>query len=204
MSRKKEQKEKTSKTKEEQTTSEKMEELKVGDLIQEELKKASSDAQSFKDKYYRTLAEMENMRKRLQQEKQEMISYAIDNMLSELLTPLDNLENALTYTDNLSDELQNWAQGFKMITSQFKEVLNNHGVVVFESIGHQFNPHFHEAVETEETEEYEEGTIISETIKGYRHGERVLRVALVKVAKKPSKKQSKKEENESKDQKEIV
>jgi len=163
---------------------ESMEELlNVGDLMQENLKKASSDALEFKDKYFRSLAEMENLRKRLQQEKQDMISYAIDNMLSEFLLPLDNFEGALKFTDNLSDELKNWAHGFKMILSQFKHVLESHGIITFDSLGKKFDPHFHEAIEMVETDSHEEGTVIEEIQKGYRQGERVLRVATVRVAK---------------------
>lgn len=140
----------------------------------------------FKDKYVRALAEMENLRKRLQHEKQETIAYAIDNMLADFLTPLDNFENALAYTEHLSPELKNWAQGFKMIANQFKEVLENHGIRTYESIGKRFDPHFHEGVETVETDQAEEGVVISEVVKGYKRGDRILRVAKVKVAKRPS------------------
>jgi molecular chaperone GrpE len=159
------------------------ENLTVGDLMQESLKKASSDATEFKDKYFRALAEMENLRKRLQQEKQDMISYAIDNMLGEFLTPLDSFEGALKFTDNLSDELKNWAHGFKMILSQFKHVLESHGITTFNSVGQKFDPHFHEAIEMIETSDHEDGTVIEEIQKGYKQKERVLRVATVRVAK---------------------
>lgn len=138
----------------------------------------------YKDKYLRALAEMENVRKRLAQEKEDMIAYAVDNMLSEFLMPLDQLDNALGYTDNLSSELKNWAQGFKMISAQFKQVLENHGIVPYTSLGKKFDPHLHEAVEVIETKEHEDDTVIAEITKGYMHGKRILRVALVKVAKK--------------------
>ena len=141
----------------------------------------------YKNKYLRALADMENLRKRLQHEKQEAISYAIDNMLAEFLTPLDNFENALAFTENLSPELKNWALGFKMIANQFKEVLENHGIRTYESVGAQFDPHFHEGIETIETDDYEDGSIISEVVKGYKRGDRILRVAKVKVAKRISK-----------------
>ncbi len=141
----------------------------------------------YKNKYLRALADMENLRKRLQHEKQEAISYAIDNMLAEFLTPLDNFENALAFTENLSPELKNWALGFKMIANQFKEVLENHGIRTYESVGAQFDPHFHEGIENIETDDYEDGSIISEVVKGYKRGDRILRVAKVKVAKRISK-----------------
>lgn len=157
--------------------------ISVSSLQQEDLRRALSDAQEYKDKYLRSLAEMENLRKRLGQEKSDMIAFAIDNMLSEFLMPLENLENALNYTDNLSDELKNWALGFKMIASQFKDVLETHGVVSFDSKGMPFDPYFHEAIELIESTTEKEGYVIEEIQKGYKHGDRVLRVAKVKVAK---------------------
>ena len=139
----------------------------------------------FKNKYLRALADMENLRKRLQNEKQETIAYAIDNMVIDFLTPLDNLENALSYTDNLSPELKNWAHGFKMIANQFKDALETHGVRPYTSVGQPFDAHLHEGLEMVETDKHEDGTVISEIVKGYKRGDRILRVAQVKVAKRP-------------------
>jgi len=142
--------------------------------------------ENFKDKYLRALAEMDNLRKRLQHEKQETIAYAIDNMLADFLTPLDSFEGALKYTDHLSPELKTWAQGFKMIAHQFKEVLETHGIRPYESVGQPFSAHMHEAVEAIETEDQPEDTVITEVVKGYKRGDRILRVAKVKVAKRPA------------------
>lgn len=155
--------------------------------IVEEIKQEEPPEEDFKSKYLRALADMENLRKRLQNEKQETIAYAIDNMLAEFITPLDSFESALAYTENLSPELKNWAQGFKMIANQFKEVLENHGIRPYESKGKPFDPHYHEGVETVETDEFEDGIVIAEVVKGYKRGDRILRVAKVKVAKRPSK-----------------
>lgn len=172
-------------TKEEtEEVKEEISEIKVGDLLQENLQRAVQEAKEYRDKYYRALAESENARKRLQMEKEEKIAYAIDNMLSEFLAPLDNLDNALSFTENLSEELKNWAIGFKMISSQFKTVLENHGVLPFDSMGKQFDPHYHEAIEMIETDAHPENTVVAEIEKGYSHGKRILRVAKVKVAKK--------------------
>lgn len=139
----------------------------------------------YKDKYLRSLAEADNARKRLQKEKQEMTRFALDNLLAEILIPVDSLETALKCTENLSPELRNWAQGFQMILGQFKDVLSNHGVAPFHSEGTSFDPHLHDAIEVEETTEYPDGTIISEFVKGYKSGDRTLRPARVKVAKTP-------------------
>ena len=73
-----------------------------------------------------------------------------------------------------------------MILSQFKEVLTSHGVVSFTSIGMNFDPHLHEAVEVEETLLTPEGQIVQEFVKGYKSAQRTLRPARVKVAKAPS------------------
>lgn len=145
------------------------------------------EGKEYKEKYLRLLAEMENMRKRMQKEKQEMTSFAVENAISEFLGPLDNLENALKHTQNLSSELRTWAQGFQMILGQFKDVLSEQGITAFDSEGKKFDPHLHYAIETEETEDQPEGTILKEFVKGYRHGERIVRPARVKVAALPDK-----------------
>lgn len=148
-----------------------------------------------KDKYLRLLAEMENSRKRMQKEKQEMTRFAVENVISEFLAPLDNLENALGFVAQMSEETRNWAKGFQMILSQFKEVLHHHGVTPFTSEGTPFDPHKHEAVETEETDQHPDGTVIQEYVRGYRAGDRTIRPARVKVAKMPIKKEENKESN---------
>ncbi len=137
----------------------------------------------YKDKYLRSLAEADNARKRLQKEKQDMTRFAVENVISEILSPIDNLENALNCTAHLSDEMRSWAQGFQMILGQFKEVLSNHGVTSFHSEGNLFDPHLHYAIEIEETDTHPDGTILREFVKGYKSGDRILRPARVKVAK---------------------
>lgn len=157
--------------------------ISPSELIMEQLAQKTKEASEFKDKYLRSLAEMENTKKRLVQEKKELVAFSISNIVEDLLTPIDNLENALSFTDNLSDELKNWATGFKMILAQFKEALENHGITSYETVGKTFDPHLHEAVELIETSEQKDGTIIKELTKGYRMDARIIRVAKVKVAK---------------------
>lgn len=136
-----------------------------------------------KNKYLRLLAETENARKRMQKEKQDSIRFAIENVLADVLTPLDNLENALNASQNMTGEVKQWATGFQMILTQFKDVLSQNGVTVFSSEGSLFDPHLHEAVETEETDLVPEGTILREFVRGYKSGDHILRPARVKVAK---------------------
>lgn len=140
----------------------------------------------YKDKYLRMLAEAENTRKRLQKEKHETIRFAIENTLCEFLPSLDNFENALKFSNSSSEEVKNWAIGFQMILTQFRDIMHNHGIVAFHSEGNLFDPHFHEAMELIETEKHPDGTILEEYAKGYKSQHRTIRPAKVKVAKKPS------------------
>jgi molecular chaperone GrpE len=138
----------------------------------------------WKDKYFRTLAEMENMRKRMQKERQEIARFGIENAIGEFIPAIDNFENALRFVESAGPEVKNWAIGFEMILSQFKEILHNHGIVSFHSEGNTFNADLHEAVEIVETDDFPDGTILHEFTKGYKSSTRTVRPARVKVAKR--------------------
>ena len=161
---------------------------------EQSMQKLEEEIKQYKDKYLLLLAEGDNARKRMQKEKQEMTRFAIENVMAEILQPIDNFENALNASGGASKEVQNWAMGFQMILSQFKDVLNSHGIVAFHSEGTDFDPHKHEAVEVEETDEYPEGVVIKEFIKGYKCGDRIIRPARVKVSKKPASSEEKLED----------
>lgn len=161
------------------------EEKKIEEIAPEVPQEEKKTEEDFQDKYFRLLAEMENARKRLHKEKHEMTRFAIENVISEILLPIDTLENALGFTDQMSEDTRNWAKGFEMILAQFKDILGNHNVVAFHAHGEIFDPHKHEAVELEETSDYPEGTILQEFLQGYKSGDRILRAARVKVAKTP-------------------
>lgn len=145
--------------------------------------KQTEETIDYQEKYLRCLADLENTRKRMQKEKQQTVHFAIENSIGEFIPLIDNFENALNFAKNASDEVKNWAAGFQMILSQFRDILHNHGIVAYHSEGNLFDPHNHEAVEIVETNEYPEGTIIEEFAKGYKSKSRVIRPAQVKVAK---------------------
>lgn len=151
-----------------------------------ELRHLKKEVHEYKDKYLRVLAESENARKRLQKEKQELIQYALQNVIVDFLNPIDHMENALKFTQQMSDEVKHWAVGFQMILTQFKDVLTNNGVAPFVSEGKPFDPHFHEAIESVETADSPPGIVIEESLRGYKMGDRVIRPARVKVAKAPT------------------
>jgi molecular chaperone GrpE len=150
-----------------------------------ELDKARKEAADYKDKYLRGLAESENARKRILKEKQEYVQYSLQNLIADFLAPIDHFENALKFAEQASAEVKHWASGFEMILIQFKDVLSQNGVQPFESVGTHFDPHLHEAVEVMTTIDYPPGTIIEESLRGYKMGDRTIRPARVKVAKAP-------------------
>ncbi|MEM8629336.1 MAG: nucleotide exchange factor GrpE [Chlamydiota bacterium] len=156
---------------------------KETDLREEEEQDIPPTEEDFKQKYLLALAEMENMRKRMQKEKTEMVQFSIENAIAEFLPIIDSFEKALKSADQVSQEIKTWAFGFQMFLSQFREVLHNHGIVAFHSEGNLFDPHYHEAVEMVSTDEYPEGTILEEFSKGYKSEKRIIRPARVKVAK---------------------
>ncbi|NGX48966.1 MAG: Protein GrpE [Candidatus Anoxychlamydiales bacterium] len=145
--------------------------------------KFQDEISELQNKYLLTLAELENTRKRMQKEKTESLSFAIENTISEFLPLIDNFENALNFANDSSEEVKNWAMGFQMLLSQLKDILHNHGIVPYHSVGNNFDPHYHDAVEIIESNEHEPGSIIEELAKGYKSATRVIRPARVKVTK---------------------
>ncbi len=178
------------------TEEEKIEEPEIQEVPPQEPEPQEED---FQNKYLRLLAETENSRKRMQKERHEMTRFAVENVISEILLPIDTLESALGFTDQMSEDTKNWAKGFEMILSQFKEILVGHNISAFHSKGQTFDPHKHEAVEVEETDEHPEGTILHEYLKGYKSGDRILRAARVKVARPPAQEEEITQEEENKE-----
>lgn len=149
------------------------------------LEQLRSERDEYKDKYFRQLAEGENMRKRLQREKLEYAQFAVQGVVTDFLKPIEHMENALQYAGNMSEEVRNWAKGFEMILGQLKQVLTEQGVTPIAAMGCQFDPHCHEAVEVVVTADHPPGTIIGVTSKGYRMDGRTILAARVSVAKAP-------------------
>ncbi|OGN59404.1 MAG: nucleotide exchange factor GrpE [Chlamydiae bacterium RIFCSPHIGHO2_12_FULL_27_8] len=169
--------------KEEQKTEEILKETDKTTTIEEELLKMKEELKEKDNKNLRLLAEMENLRKRMQKEKSESIAFAIDSTIGEFLSIVDSFENALNFAQNSSDEVKNWAIGFQMILNQLKEVLHNHGIVTYHTLGNRFDPNYHDAIEIIESDDHEDSTIIKELVKGYKSTDRVIRHARVVVCK---------------------
>lgn len=131
-----------------------------------------------RERHLRLRADFENYRKRAERERNERVRRGVGEALVELLPVADNLERALAAQSGLED----LRRGVEMIARQLADVLARQGVEPIEALGRPFDPQLHEAVAREESDEVEEPTVVGELQRGFLHGDRLLRPALVRVA----------------------
>jgi len=160
------------------------EELSQEELMLFELEQVRSEAKSHQEQYLRTLADMENLRKRTQREKEELAKFANENILREILPVIDNLERAVEHAEQAHSS-EGLMEGVQMTLDQFSQVLTRFGVTPVESLGQPFDPALHQAMGQLETEDYPVNTVAQQMQKGYQLNERLLRPAMVMVAKAP-------------------
>ena len=154
--------------------------------LQEALNAARTEAEKNWDMYLRERAEQENYRKRMQREKEDLARYANENLLRAFLPILDNLERAVSHAPQDRESISGLLEGVEMTVDQFYKVLEKSGVAPVEAIGRPFDPAWHEAMGHLESNEYPPNTVMQELQKGYTLNDRLLRPALVLVAKTPS------------------
>jgi molecular chaperone GrpE len=144
------------------------------------IEKLELEVASYKDKLLRNAAELENFKKRIQQERIQDRKYASKNLIADMLTALDQLNQAVNMkTDN--DLLKNFLIGFKMINDQLFNVLFQDGVKEIEALDKPFDPNIHYAVEKVSIIEKPNGTNIEVLQKGYLYKDQLLRPAMVKI-----------------------
>lgn len=149
----------------------------------EALKAKAAERDAFYDKYVRAHAEFENVRKRLEKDKNDFVKYANEGMIIEFLPIIDNLEIAEKHIKEAKD-FDAVTKGVDMIQSQIQGFLKDIGLERVKTAGEKFDPNMHEAVETEESKDKEDGLISSELKPGYKLNGRLLRPAMVKIVKK--------------------
>jgi len=165
-----------SEIKEEESKEEVKEELSELDALKEENKR-------LREQYLRTLADTENYKKRVDEERARERKYASQRLLEKLLYSVDIFDKAVNMkTDD--EKLNNFLIGFQMINNNIKTVLEEEGVKKIKTIGEKFDPRYHNAIETNYDETVEEDVILSEMLSGYTYKDRVLRAANVIVNKK--------------------
>ena len=145
------------------------------------LNEAARQAAGFKEDAQRARADFLNYQKRARREPQEASDRALKNFVLEFLPALDSLAEAQRSAKKTDDVLD----GLRIIHKEFLRVLAKHGITPMKSSGKPFDPNFHEAVSMVETAEAEDGTIVEEIRQGWMIRGRVLRAAMVRVAKSP-------------------
>lgn len=165
------------------TAEEGLEEEREGlEELQGELERAKAQAAEYLEGWQRAQAEFSNYKKRQEAERAGMITRANATLLHKLLPVVDDFERALA-TQPASLSQLTWCEGIFLIKHKLNAILESEGVKSIKTEGQVFDPRYHEAVTYEEVAGYEEGQIIGEVQRGYILGERVLRPALVRVAK---------------------
>ncbi|MCH8474758.1 MAG: nucleotide exchange factor GrpE [Opitutales bacterium] len=145
------------------------------------LEEARAESKENYQRYLRSVADLENYRKRALKEKEELRKYAVSGLVEDLLPALDNLELGLLSAEG-NEAGKSVAQGFVMVVQQIKSILQQHGLEEVNPVGEDFDPHAHEATAHEASEEFAEGKILRVHRKGYKLQGRLLRPAMVVVS----------------------
>jgi len=149
--------------------------------LTEDVQEIARERDDYYDRLLRKTAELENYRKRVERERRELAEYAAADILTELLPLIDDLERALVADSETGAEA--YRKGVELIHAQMLELLRKRGVTPIEAVGHQFDPYLHQAVTHEAAPGHPEGEVVEELRRGYKLRGRLLRPAMVKVAK---------------------
>jgi molecular chaperone GrpE len=152
--------------------------------LKAELDAKAREAQENYNRFLRAAADLDNYRKRAEKEKADLISYANEGLLSEILTVIDNFERALAHAGD-EGNLTSLRQGMDMTVVQIYAVFKKYGLDEVKAIGERFDPSVHHAISHEETAEVAPGIVVKEFQKGYLLKGRLLRPSMVAVAKAP-------------------
>lgn len=149
--------------------------------LQSQIDNLKRQAQENLEGWQRSRAEFTNLKRRTEREFSEIRERAALDTVTKLLPIIDDFERAV---DNVPEDIQehSWVSGTTMILKKFEKLLEEFRVEAINPVGESFDPHFHEAVGMDDTDEYESGIVTTTLQKGYKSGERVLRPALVRVA----------------------
>lgn len=149
------------------------------------LTEAKAEAARMKDQWIRTAADFDNFRKRSRKELDDARKGGKEELLKELLPVFDNLERAIQSAQRAAD-VKAVAEGLQMVLRQYTDTLSRGGITKVPSVGSHFDPSHHEAIQQVETNEHPPGTVVAEVQPGYLQGDRLIRAAMVVVAKPPS------------------
>lgn len=149
----------------------------------DELGKLLAEKQELMNTLVRRQADFENFRKRVEKERHQERHRGVESLVDSLLPVLDAFDRALAVSGDPA--YADYHRGFELIRRQLWESLAKQGLVRIDSMGQEFNPHYHHAIERVETTEHADGIVIGEMQPGYMFHERVLRPAMVRVSSAP-------------------
>lgn len=155
-------------------------------VMEAKLESLEQEAKENHDRFLRISAEFENYKKRAAREMSEFKKFANESFVKAMLTVVDNLDRAIESSDSDKHVNSSVMEGVHMTLKEILKVFEQFSVKPFESIGKTFDPSLHQAVAQEETDEYPENSILKELQKGYMMHDRLLRPAMVIVAKAKS------------------
>jgi len=145
-----------------------------------ELAAKEKEAEEYKDKWMRTLAEYDNLKKRFEKEKLEFLRFSNEQILLQLLPIIDDFDRAHDAAKNHKHG-EVFSKGVEMILNQFHKLLSDNGVEKIKTVGERFDPHVHEAITIVETEKDPDDVVAEEVSPGYTMNGRLLRAAKVKI-----------------------
>ena len=163
---------------------ENIEDVVKEDEVQEESQEVTNDSsddekyQALMDKFMRLQADFANYKRRTETQKTEFVELGVKKVVNDLLPVIDNFERAL---DSIVDKDSTY-DGIIMIKDQLTDVLKKEGIVEMKALGEEFDPTYHHAVLTEDSDEYDSGYVIEVLQKGYLINDKTLRPAMVKVS----------------------
>jgi molecular chaperone GrpE len=137
--------------------------------------------ESLHDRVLRIAAEFDNYRKRVERDRRDQTEAATADALIDFLPIMDNLERALNAPTGR--DIEGFRKGIELIQQQMLELLRKRGVKPIEAVGADFDPRYHQAVVQEQSADHRDGEVLEEFTRGYMLGDRLLRPAMVKVAK---------------------
>ncbi len=149
--------------------------------LEEQLARARAEADEYRDSWLRARAEFANARKRMERERKEIYALAAEDIAAKMLPILDDFERALASVPAAIVE-DSWFAGIELVQRKMLAILDGLEIERIAAVGHPFDPHLHEAIMQEEADDQESGTITRELQPGYRRGEKVIRPAMVAVA----------------------
>ena len=163
--------------------------------LREKLQSKEQESKENYERYLRQVAEVDNFKKRVNREKEDAIRYANENLIKDILPVMDNLERAIAHAQGGGNG-KPLVEGVEMVLRGLLDVFSKHGVVQVPAVGEVFDPGKHEAMAQVESSQYQPNTVINEHHRGYLLRDRLLRPALVTIAKAPQGKEGKNGQSE--------